>query len=126
MKLPHRFLHAARLADGMLFWPLLAYVIWGELTPHIPDYLGHVNDKLMHFMAYFLLAGMATLALKTRPPAVAVIGLVVLGGVLEILQGFVGRDMSFYDELANALGAIAGGLAGRGAVQRLRRWSGYW
>jgi VanZ family protein len=55
-----------------------------------------------------------------------VIGLIGLGGVLEIIQGFVGRDMSVYDELANALGAVAGGVAGRGAVQMLRQWSGYW
>jgi VanZ family protein len=126
MKLAHPFLHVARIADAVLFWPLLAYVIWGELTPKIPDYLEQTSDKLLHFMAYFLLAAMAAAAVKKRSPAAPVIGLIVLGGMLEIIQGFVGRDMSVYDELANALGAVAGGVAGRGAVQRLRRWSGYW
>jgi|HubBroStandDraft_4_1064222.scaffolds.fasta_scaffold417485_2 VanZ family protein len=125
MKLPRPFLHMARIADAVLFWPLLVYVIWGELTPEVPRYLEQTNDKLLHFMAYFLLAAMAAAA-KTRSPVFAVIGLIALGGVLEIIQGFVGRDMSVYDELANALGAVAGGVAGRGAVQMLRQWSGYW
>ena len=52
-------------------------------------------------------------ALNGRRHAVwAVLGLVVLGGALEILQGFTGRDPDIYDELANTLGAFTGGTAG--------------
>jgi len=119
-------LHRIRIADAVLFWPLLAYVVWGEVEPQIPDYLAQTSDKALHFGAYFCLAAMAAASFKRRGPAfVAVIGLIVLGGSLEIIQGFVGRDMSFYDELANAEGAVTGGLIGRVIVEYVRRRLGY-
>ena len=75
-------------------------------------------DHLQKGAAYFGLAGIAFVALcaaRAKPwsrmlwPA---LGLVLLGGVLEIIQGYVGRDMSIWDEAANTLGVGAGGLAG--------------
>ncbi|HWA04848.1 MAG TPA: VanZ family protein [Rhizomicrobium sp.] len=94
-----------------LFWPALALVIWGELTPH-PPALGE-PDKVLHFVAYFGLAAIAALALrKRRAIAAAVLALVFLGGMLEVVQGLVGRDAEWLDEAANTAGAIAGaGLA---------------
>ncbi len=116
------------MADAVLFWPLLGYVIWGEIgAPEVPDYLAEINDKVLHFLSYWLLAAMAAAGLKRRGPGIAAaVALIVLGAALEIIQGFVGRDMSFYDELANAAGAITGGVMGRLAVEMLRRRSGYW
>jgi len=94
-----------------LFWPALALVAWGELTPHPPEL--HAPDKLLHFLAYFGLAGIASTALTHRRAVViAVLGLIALGGALEILQMFTGRDAEWLDEAANTLGAILGGLAG--------------
>jgi VanZ family protein len=123
MKLSRPILHKARIADAILFWPVLALVIWGEIfAPPGPGLLDRINDKILHFMAYFLLAAMASMALKSRRTAMlAVLGIIVLGGVLEIIQGYVGRDMSFYDELANTLGAIPGGIIGRLIIEPLRR-----
>ena len=96
-----------------LFWPAVLLVAWGELTPHPPSLTAEFWDKSLHFIAYCGLSGMATVALDARRPALwAVLGLVVLGGVLEILQNFTGRDPSFYDEVANTLGAILGGCSG--------------
>ncbi len=96
-----------------LFWPAIALVAWGELTPHVIDLEAHTWDKALHFIAYFGLAGLATVALDARKLATwAVLGLVVLGGALEILQAYTGRDPSLYDEIANTLGAIAGGCSG--------------
>lgn len=96
-----------------LFWPAVLLVAWGELIPHQPDWTALVWDKALHFTAYLGLAGMATVALGARKHALwAVVGLVLLGGALEILQGFTGRDPDIYDEVANILGAIVGGCSG--------------
>jgi VanZ family protein len=96
-----------------LFWPAVLLVAWGELTPNPPDFTALVWDKALHFTAYFGLAGMATVALDARRQAAwAVLALVVLGGVLEILQGFTGRDPDLYDEVANIFGAVLGGCSG--------------
>ena len=114
-------LHAARIVVDTLFWPALFLVIWGELGPP-SDIVGGVNDKVLHFTAYFGLAAMAAAGLKTRRSAlIAVVALILFGGALEIVQGFVGRDMSIFDELANAAGATIGGVLGRALIEPLRR-----
>ena len=101
----------ARRAAFRLFWPALLLVVWGELTPHPPRL--DAPDKLLHFLAYFGLSGIATTALAHRRAALAiVIGLIALGGALEILQSFTGRDAEWLDEAANAAGAILGALSG--------------
>ena len=41
--------------------------------------------------------------------------MILLGGVLEILQGFTGRDPDIFDVVANSLGALAG-TGGGGAL----------
>ena len=97
-----------------LFWPAFVLVAWGELTPHPPHDVALFWDKSLHFTAYFGLAGMAAVALRRRNDAVwAVLGLILLGGALEILQGFTGRDPDIYDEIANTLGALSGAGLGR-------------
>ena len=130
MKLSRPLLHAARIADEILFYPALGLVIWGELTgnePHILDLFGPINDKVLHFLAYFGLAAMAGTGFKTRKTVLlASLGLIVLGGVLEIVQGFTGRDMSFYDELANSAGVITGAVLARGIIEPLRKQLEYW
>lgn len=100
-----------------LFWPALMLVVWGELTPHPPDILPGASDKLLHFTAYFGLAALASVALN-RPLAVlvAVLSLAALGGGLEVLQGFTGRDAEWLDEVANSLGAVLGGLVALGLL----------
>jgi VanZ family protein len=122
MKIPRPWLHAARIADVILFYPALLLVIWGELTPRPAEVIEGYNDKLLHFIAYFGLAAIAAIAVRRRKAAIlAALGLIVLGGILEIIQGFVGRDMSLYDEFANTLGVVVGGFAARSIVEPLRR-----
>ena len=104
--------HAAAL---YLFWPAVALIAWGELTPHPPSFTAMFWDKSLHFTAYFGLASMATVVLGVQRRTLwAILGLIALGGVLEILQGFTGRDPDIFDELANTLGAISGALVGIG------------
>jgi VanZ family protein len=97
-----------RLA-AWLFWPGLALVVWGELTPTPPPLAQDFWDKGEHFIAYFGLAAMATLVIGRRPAlAWAIAGIIALGGALEIIQGMVGRDASMGDFIANTLGALTG------------------
>ena len=121
-KSPRAVLHTARLADALLFWPVLALVIWGELQPGVPNLFQDLSDKVLHFGAYFVLGAMAGGAVKRRGAATwAVVGLIVLGAILEVIQAYVGRDMSLLDGLTNAAGAITGASLARFAVEPLRR-----
>ena len=107
------FLPWLRRVGRWCFWPALVVVAWGEVTPHPPALTEHIWDKAEHFTAYFGLALLATLALGLRRSLVWVyLGIAALGGALEILQFYTGRDGDWHDELANCLGAAAGmGLA---------------
>ncbi len=105
-----RLLSFSRRAVRWLFLPALALIVWGELSPNpLPDAFEATSDKLLHFTAYFILGGMAWSVFREgRRGALAVFVVIVLGGVLEVLQGMVGRDMSFWDEVANTAGALTG------------------
>ncbi len=97
-----------RLA-AWLFWPGLALIVWGELTPDPPAISQHIWDKAEHFTAYFGLAAMATLVIGLRRSlAWAILGVIALGGLLEILQALLGRDAEFGDFIANTIGALTG------------------
>jgi VanZ family protein len=104
------FLPWMRRIGKVLFWPALIVVAWGELTPHPPRLAGPFQwDKLDHFIAYFGLSLLATLAWGLRRSLVWVfLAVVALGGSLEIIQSFVGRDAEWGDFLANDLGAMLG------------------
>jgi VanZ family protein len=119
MSLAH-LIALARRAAAILFWPALALVIWGELTSHAVPVETHIWDKLLHFTAYFGLALIAAFARRSnRALILTVLALVVLGGLLEIVQGMVGRDADIKDEIANTIGAVTGGALGW-AFLRLR------
>jgi len=115
-----QLLHRFRQIDAWLVVPAILFVIWGELT-HV-DLAQEVEitiwDKAAHFTAYFGLALMATIAVRARRRAAwYVLALIVMGGVLEILQGMTGRDADIWDEVANTLGALTGsGLAWAGVA----------
>ena len=106
------FLPWIRRAGAWLFWPALAVVVWGELTPHPPKLAQLVWDKAEHFIAYFGLTLLASLAWGLRRSLVLVLAaMVALGGALEIIQSFVGRDAEWGDFFANDLGALTGLIA---------------
>jgi VanZ family protein len=103
------FLPWVRRAGAWLFWPAAVVVIWGELTPHPPGVATLLWDKAEHFLAYFGLTLFASLAWGLRRSLVLVFAaMVTLGGALEIIQSFVGRDAEWGDFFANDLGALAG------------------
>lgn len=125
-KPPRPILHAARLADAVLFWPMLAFVLWGQLQPNVPNALYEINDKLLHFMAYFVLGAMAGGAIRRRGRVKwAILGLIAVGAAIEIFQAQVGRETSLLDGVANGSGAIAGALLARFVLDPLRERWGY-
>lgn len=102
-----RMLRVLHFAGLYLFWPGVALVVWGELRQG--GGIEGVSDKLQHFVAYGGLAGMAVLAMGERRHAIRIAAaLIVMGAVLEIVQALVGRDASYWDEVANAAGALCG------------------
>ena len=118
-----RLLHRLRQLDAIMIWPALAVVVFGELT-HLPLLQSldiKLWDKALHFTAYFGLAVMATVAVRADRRALWwSLGLVAMGGALEIVQGMTGRDCDIYDEFANALGVAAGFAVGWAGVALLK------
>lgn len=122
MKRPRFLLHAARIADEILFWPAFALVIWGELGWRGGGFLLNVNDKLLHLLTYFVLGSMVAGGFKERRGVIlGILGLIAVGAVLEIAQTYVGRDAEFYDAIANAAGAVLGAVTARFIVEPLRK-----
>jgi len=109
-KIAPRLREFVKRASALLLWPAIAVIAWGELSPanEIPDL--NIWDKAEHFTAYFGLALMGVLGWSGRRTPLIFLAVVALGGTLEILQAFVGRDAEWGDMLANTLGATAGTL----------------
>ena len=94
------------LAAGLA---LVALIVWGSLTPHPPDVDIAIPDfdKLEHFTAYLALTAWFIAAFPRRWLWVA-IAFAVLGGVVEILQGYTDRDPEWTDWLADCIGVAVG------------------
>ena len=109
-----KFANFFRLLSLWLFWPGVAVIAWGELTPDPPQLSGLLGwDKADHFIAYFGLAAMASLTIGLKPRLKwAILGVIFLSGALEILQAFAGRDAEVLDFVANSLGALTGWAVG--------------
>ncbi len=92
-----------------------------SLLPHIEVPGDFVDaDKLWHLAAYFWLALLPFFSFADRRRAVwAALCMILLGAVLEGVQGFIPqRASSFADIVANSLGVVLG-MATGGAL-RLR------
>lgn len=107
--------YADRLAVGCLL--AIGYL---SLTPlaELPEVPG--SDKFHHLIAYALLAFLALLTRKSARAAGAVLlAVIAYGGLIELIQPYVNRYGEFGDFLANAAGAILGGLLSLGVARRL-------
>ena len=94
-------------------WILTAVVIYLSLTPSPPEVPGfHGGDKIMHFFAYLCLMFWFGLCYESRRTYRFVgMGLVIMGIILEAIQGQTGyRTFSYYDMTANCLGVVTGWL----------------
>ena len=111
---------ASRKPFAWLTAALFVYITWEALRPEPGGSSIDQLDKLQHFMAFSTLA--VTWALARSPSrrghwAIAA-WLLLYGALIEIVQAYVpGRDASWLDLMADAVG-IAAGL---GLVTLLRR-----
>ena len=89
---------------AVLFLVLLALVLWGSFAD-IETPGGGRYDKLQHFVAYALLAGLGFAARGRSSPTVLA-SLAALGAAVEALQATLtsGRQGSALDLLANLAG----------------------
>lgn len=117
-----RFGYPRLWLGGWLFG--LALLLWFSLTPQpllLPMAQG---DKLEHLLSYALLAGYAgALFAGWRARIGALVALVLLGVLLEWLQGLTGyRFADPWDALANAIGALLGMAVATTALGNVLQW----
>ncbi len=81
-------------------------------------------DKAEHFLAFYILSYIACAAFPRLRPGPIILGMLLLGGVIEIVQGtpWIGRDRDFWDWVADATG-VAFALAPLALAQWRRRMS---
>jgi VanZ family protein len=122
---PRLLLHWFRRLIVWLIPPALLVVIWGELTSSRVASVLETRfwDKSLHFTAYFGLSLMVTIAVRANHRAIWwALGLIMLGGALEIVQGMTGRDADIFDELANSLGVVTGLAIGWASIAILKAY----
>ena len=95
----------------ILYW---AFSLTMTHLPHPPPIGPHVNDKVLHFLAYGLLSGLLFLAMWISRPKMRYLPLIVLAIVMayaafdELTQPYFGRDCELGDWLADsAAGVVA-------------------
>ena len=66
-------------------------------------------DKAYHFVAYFCLA-LPLPILLPRLTIWIILGIMTFGGLIELVQYLFGRESSWGDFIANAIGAIVGAM----------------
>lgn len=111
-------------------WILVALAIALNIMPsHDLPKLGGINDKIEHAMGYTVLSlWFAGIYPRARYPMIGV-GLLVMGIVIEGLQGAmnVGRQADLRDVYANSAGIVCGlviALAWLGGwAQRVEAWT---
>lgn len=96
------------------FFACAILIGYGSLSPSGGDII-HVWDKLQHFGAYWLLSllGLAGWGHLRRGLPIVAATVIVYGGLIEIVQNFVGRDMSLADFVTDILGTGAAVLVWR-------------
>ena len=88
---------------------LIAITVFSLLPPRSGMELP-TNDKVGHFLAYGTFSMNVCLLFNRwkKELLFSLIGIVLYGVLIEFLQGFVRRETSFYDFLANTAGVAIG------------------
>lgn len=101
---------------------LAVVILYLTLTPQPMEARVPGTDKLHHFLAFAALV-MPSALLHRRALFWTVPLAVVIGGAIEIIQPYVGRDRDIHDFMADCIGVALGcglGLVLRFARERLR------
>lgn len=95
---------------GLFFVALAVVVYAGMKAQPVPQVVGHF-DLMLHFGAFGLLSALWVLGFSRELRLLGLVGLLVLGGGIELWQGWAlaERQASFVDMAANASGVILGG-----------------
>jgi hypothetical protein len=106
----------------LLFWSAFVFALVMGNLPQPPALSGNPSDKVLHVLAFLVLAGLAAFAYPRVPLIVIFFGLVIFGGAIEIVQAVpeLDREPSWLDWLADVVAAAAVLLA-VGAMRFLRR-----
>lgn len=89
-----------RLAGAVVFLVLMALLLAPGGTISEPL----IWDKAAHFIAFGLILWSFGVLFRRLPRTWAALLAIAIGAVVEVVQGYVGRDPSWGDLLANALG----------------------
>ena len=113
-----------------LAWTLwivtLSLAVLGELLPGTSPPIRWVSstgisDKVLHFGAYTLLAGIAIVGFPQGAGVRWALAMIPLGVVLEFVQKVVpGRSFELGDITANTLGVLTGDAVGLAAGKKIR------
>lgn len=93
-----------RLAAGAVFAVLIALMVGPFQNVEAAT---NIWDKAAHFVAFGVILLCLGALMPRRPRIGLAIAAVAVGGLVEIVQGLTGRDASWGDLLADALGAAA-------------------
>lgn len=98
---------------------VIAVIVLSLLPPGEGQSL--LPDKLVHFATYFILG--AWFVSLTSRHGMALLGVILLGGALELLQGLTPqRQPEWLDLLANTSGALLAAFTVRLLPANLFRW----
>lgn len=102
---------------------LIFYACLAPVSDLDPGWEIEISDKLVHFILYFSWTILLYFAssrgyrrpIKKRKALVYWLAAVVLGGLIELLQSWMGlgRSADLLDALANSAGAVAGMVVSR-------------
>lgn len=67
-------------------------------------------DKAGHFLSFYVLTLLMSLALPRVPRGIVILVLVLAGGGIEIVQGYIGRDADWKDWIADIAGIACAAL----------------
>ena len=101
-------LKAARL----VFLAALIFTFYSAVIPPAQAWQLTPWDKATHFIAFYVLTGLAVAAFPTQNPIIIGAWLSAFGGLIEVVQGLpmVHRDRDFWDWVADTI-AISCALA---------------
>jgi len=115
---------SARRQWQMLLFVLIGVVFYLAVTPAPPKTIDLGWDKLNHLVAFAALtfAGRLGFPGERRVVWAVLLGMLALGGLIEIAQYFVpGRSCEWLDLGADALGIVCGGASAQLAQALARR-----
>ncbi len=99
---------------GVLY---ISFILAGSLlrVPDISIMSFEYRDKVIHFAMYFILVGwFVQLYQKTSSRIIILAGAILLGMLIEYLQGMTAyRSFDYFDEIANSIGAMCAFLLAR-------------